>query len=572
LSENDSPAAANAVAPSPWERWQKFLPLIVFAAALAIRIWGIGWGLPNEDRHWSYHPDEPIVYLYAQEVDPARLDFDPGFYNYGTLYLTLLKVAGDVAKTYAGGGEELWMQIGAGHVAGRWISVLAGAGSALFLFLMLRRRFADPPALFGALLLAFAPGHVVHSRFQTVDVLATFFLVLSAYHALKLHPGLVEEEASGKLAMKAVIWSGVFAGLSAGTKYTGILALLTLILVLAVRRDREWIQRAAIGVGSALGVFVLSTPGVVLNTAKFIEDFKYEMQHTSQGHGLVFAGLPSGFVWHPYNLMVTVGPILLLLGLVGLGMAAAKKDRAAWALGAFFLVYFVLIGRAEVLFLRYTFPLLIGLGFGTAWLVHWSLSQGKAGRIVPALGILGLGGIFGGGLAGSGETSIWMSNPDPRDQSAAFLREEAKANPEASVGFVSDPWFYSPPLFPEAGAPRGVSFANRDAAMRAATAPRLDRYVPPNPEERFDWDVRLLAETKPTYVAISTFETEGLTRLLSSSRLTELESLLADRFKAFRTQLEAEYVPSQAFGGTRWGIHDMDYIQPRIEIWKRKTP
>lgn len=569
MSEHE--ATPEPAQPAMNERLRRALPLLLFAAALLLRLAGIGWGLPSDDRHWSYHPDEPIVYLNAQQVEPAKLDFDPGFYNYGTLYLTILRVASDVAKTYAGGGDQLWMQMGAGHVAGRWISALAGAGTAWVLFLLLRRRFGDVPAVFGALLIAFAPGHVVHSRFQTVDVLATFFLVLSAHYALKLLPGFAEEAASGKLALKAAALSGVFAGLSAGTKYTGILALFTLLVAAFAAAKTDRVRLAGAGLGAAIVVFLLATPGVFLNSAKFVEDFQYEMQHTSQGHGMVFAGLPSGFVWHLYNLVIAVGPILLLMGLLGLAWAAFKKDRAALALGAFFLIYYILIGRAEVLFLRYTFPLLIGLGFGFAWLVNWGLKRGKTARALPALGILGLGGIFGGGLAGSGSTSILMANPDPRDQAVAFLREEAKTNSEMAVGLVSDPWFYTPPFYPEVGQLRG-NFHRQFAAMMEASAPAVRRYVPENPDDRFDWDVRLLDEIKPQFVLYSSFETEGVVRVMGRSGLSNIEKLLSDRLLEFRKRLETDYVLSRTFGGTGWGVHDMDYIQPRIDVWKRKTP
>lgn len=568
MSEESAPAKPFVFPDRLW-RW---MPLALFVVALGLRLWGIGWGLPTAERHWSYHPDEPIVYLYAQAVEPTRLDFDPGFYNYGTLYLTILRVAGDVAKTYAGAGDQLWMQMGAGHLAGRLISAFAGAGTAAVLFLLLRRRFGNAPAVLGALLVAFAPGHVVHSRFQTVDVLAAFFLFLSAHYALKLLPGLTEEAASGKLALRAAGLSGVFAGLSAGTKYTGILALLTLFVAVAFVPGKDRARLAGAGLGAAIVVFLLTTPGIFMNTAKFIEDFRYEMQHTSQGHGLVFAGLPSGFVWHLYNLLIASGPVLLLLGLAGLGFAAVRKDPAAFALGAFFVVYYILIGRAEVLFLRYTFPLLLGLGFGLAWLVHWSAPKGRLAHVVAVLAILGLGGVFGGGLAAAGATGIWMTGPDPRDEAAAFLREEASQNPETVVGLVSDPWFYSPPFYPEVGAPRGVPFEDRHTAMLGASEPRVRRYVPENPEDRFDWDVRLLAETQPDYVVFSSFETEGLIRLLNRTGLSDLESLLTTRLKEFTERLKADYVPSRFFGGTGYDVHDLEYVRPRIEIWKRKTP
>jgi hypothetical protein len=370
---------------SLFERLRPHFPWLLFAAALALRLWGIGWGLPDDKRHWSYHPDEPVLYAYSQQIEPAKLDFEPGFYNYGTLYLTLLRVTSDVARTYSNAGPvesgepQIWMEMRTAHLGGRIVSALAGAGTAVVLFLMLRRRLGDPAALAGALVVAFAPGHVVHSRFQTVDVLAAFFLSLSALFALRLLPGgkkEAEDPPQPAAAMRQALWCGVFAGLSAGTKYTGILGLFTLFAAAAYLPRGRRLAPALAGAGAALAVFLLATPGAFLNSAKFLEDFRYEMQHTSQGHGLVFAGLPSGFFWHLYNLVIGVGPLLVLLGLGGAGAALRKGHPEAFALAAFALPYYLLIGRAEVLFLRYTFPLLILLAFGVAWLVRWSSDRG----------------------------------------------------------------------------------------------------------------------------------------------------------------------------------------------------
>ncbi len=60
-------------------RW--LVPLLVFLAALAIRLPGIGWGLKNDLHNQSYHPDEEVIYWASQRVEPAKLKFTPGFYT-----------------------------------------------------------------------------------------------------------------------------------------------------------------------------------------------------------------------------------------------------------------------------------------------------------------------------------------------------------------------------------------------------------------------------------------------------------------------------------------------------------
>jgi hypothetical protein len=62
----------------------------LFGLALGVRLVGVGWSLPNAERHYSYHPDEWLVLLASYFViNPYAGEFLPGFYNYGTLPMYL---------------------------------------------------------------------------------------------------------------------------------------------------------------------------------------------------------------------------------------------------------------------------------------------------------------------------------------------------------------------------------------------------------------------------------------------------------------------------------------------------
>ncbi|MEZ5163143.1 MAG: phospholipid carrier-dependent glycosyltransferase [Fimbriimonadaceae bacterium] len=158
--------------------------LIIFVVALLIRLAGMTWGLPNEKRFHSLHPDEEVVLAYSQAVEPAKLKFTPGFYNYGTLYLTMVRVTTDIVGGYGGGaqkedGSDQYQARANFILAGRWLSVLAGAGMAWVIFALLVRRTHPLGAILGGASIGIAPALVTHSRFMTVDVVATFFLTAS---------------------------------------------------------------------------------------------------------------------------------------------------------------------------------------------------------------------------------------------------------------------------------------------------------------------------------------------------------------------------------------------------------
>lgn len=554
--------------------------------ALGLRLVGIGWGLPNEHHQQSYHPDEPTVWMYSQNIQPTALDFTPGFYNYGTFYLTLLKVATDVTAAYGGGGidpknpDSAWEFIGRSHLTGRCLNVLAGAASALIVFLILRRFSSDLGAAFGGLFIALAPAHIVHSRFQTVDVMAAFLIAASTYFALRIVP---QERVAEKLSpMKLSMLSGSFAGLSAGTKYTGILCLLTLLVVLfAVGGPSKW-KLSAIGVASALIAFLVVTPGVVLEPKVFWEGFMYETRHVKEGHGLVFEGTSPGFIYHLANIFFGAGLLMGMLGIAGLFGAVIKRHTWAWGLCAFFVAYYLVIAGAEVKFIRYTLPLYVGMAVGFGWMIGRSREKGGRWHAVVGLGILALGGFFGGGLMSSAKFSLWMAAPDPRDAAGDFLRAV-----DDTVGLVSDPWFYSPAIHPalgrrlvyEVGMPQVAMTAYGDyldGITSAMQSPKVVRFAPTSAEgqrdlrARIDWDERLLSETKPEYVVFSSFETEGLSRVKLSADISSASATIAGRARVFMDRLRTDYLLTREFGAADPMVHDMMYVQPKIWVWKRK--
>ena len=255
-------------------RWTLALPLLLFAFALGIRLLGVGWGLKNELHNASYHPDEAVIFGFSRAIEPSQGQFTPHFYNYGTLYLTLLRISSDIVTTYTGaptlpgGGwspthpeRTDWDWVSRCTLAGRYLSCLAGAGTVLVLYLIGTRLFGPLGGFVAALTLAVAPAHVVHSRFQSVDVLATFFLAISTFYALKLLRHGEDPDTSPDGGLKLVVLSGLFAGLSMGTKYTGILALLTLFVAIAFARRPRAILEAGVGVFVALISFIVTTPG-----------------------------------------------------------------------------------------------------------------------------------------------------------------------------------------------------------------------------------------------------------------------------------------------------------------------
>lgn len=576
--------AGSPVIGSP-NRASTLIAVAVFAGALLLRLAGIGWGLPNAYHHQSYHPDELINYGVAQQIDLAHGRVTPGFYNYGTAYFIALNVVDKMVAAYGGGEPSIenwdayWRFVGESIWAGRLLSAFAGAGCAVVAWLILRRMTTRFGALFGAALVGIAPAFVVHSRFQTVDVFAAFWLFLSALFALRPLGAAPGAEAEGDPArapndLRDALLAGLFAGISTGSKYTGVLILIVLWIALGLSRKPRWWLPALEGTGVCLVTFLVSTPGIFLDSPKFWADFQFELGHSATGHGLVFIATSSGFLYHLGNLAIGVGLLATLAGLLGLIYGAYRRHPWAIALLAFALVYYALIGRAEVKFIRYTFPLLLPLAVGYGYAMGAAFrSRTRPSLALTAVGVFALTGnpFFDfGGFIGAARYSFFMGGPDPRDEAAAYLRDVAR---NGSVGIVKDPWFWTPPLIKDAGLPRS-SMKIIYSEVATAEHPRVLRYLADGTlDGRRDWDSRLLTELKPDYVVFSSFEAIDEERLRHVSNLDPGTRSLVENYEAFVTRLQKEYTQVNVFGGLVPEIHDLMYIRPTVWIWKRNgTP
>lgn len=549
---------------SIFQRKGFLLGAAVFFVAFALRLVGIRWGLPNDLHIFSYHPDEGINLSYASQIDPGSLKFTPHFYNYPTLYLTLLRLLGGAAPKDP---AEFSGWLAAGHLAGRFLNVLAGSSLAVAGFVATRRfSKSDLGGVIAGLSLAFAPALVVHSDFQTVDMLATAFFAWSVERSLALSELTAEDLA--RFGLRTTIWAAVFAGLSMGTKYNGVICLASLFAALALVKGKRALGWAGGSVLVCGLVFVLTTPGVILESAKFLEDFKFELRYAKEGHGDVFALTVNGFLYHFSNLVLGMGSLLTAVGLAAGLYALTKRHKWAWILMASWLVYFLAIGSGQDKYIRYALPLFFGIACWIGYAVASGQRKGKIGHVVAVFGILGLGGLDGGGLFGASKFLSVMGQPDARDEAAKMLRKDYKGK---RVGFVSDPWDYSPPVYPVTGRFRGPY--NTYLADMSNSDPIVVRHVPDNPDARIDWDPKLLEVEKPDAVVFSNIEQERYTRWLRiGDQAPEKYKLMGQNYDEFMKRLSSEYELQAIFGDvTRQNmVHDLQYVWPVIQVWKRK--
>jgi hypothetical protein len=168
-----------------------------------------------------------------------------------------------------------------------------------------------------------------------------------------------------------------------------------------------------------------------------------------------------------------------------------------------------------------------------------------------------------------------MAGREPRDTLAEFLKSQSTES--TTVGLASDPWYYTPALFPDVAIMRGQRSLQVEE-MDASHAPRVVQYVAGSQADRYDWDVRLLDELRPDYVVFSNFEVAPVARLSETTG----KYIQVDRFKEFEAKLTQDYTlvggPAvdlslplkRRYSAANQLVEDLAYVRPVLWLWKRK--
>jgi len=518
----------------------------IAATGLLLRLAGVRWGLPNSDHYFSYHPDE--VFVLVPSLGFAHGEWNPRFFNYGTLYLYLVGIPA-VALGLAPDPAEFPAGLRHLHLLGRLITALMGAATVPVLYWALRGEGRRLAAL-AAALLALCPLHIVNSHYATVDVPATFWLTVALAIALS---------CAARPSGRGGLLLGMAVGLAAATKYNAGLFLLPAALAPVLAPPRSWRWSWGLGVlGGAVVGFIIGCP--YFWTEDFRRGVLFELQHARVGGTLAFVDTGSGWVYHLLRgLPAGLGYGLVAAVALGVAAAVALPSRAVRLALVWSAFYLLVIGAGRERFIRYLVPLTPFLAvLGAAGLL-WPLqalrrphSRFIAGLVAAV--VVALTALYSAGLVHN------VDGPDPRDQAWHELRPAVHEG-GLRVGFVDRPWFWHPPVSPYNGGPSPYSrpFFERWNEMEGG------RLVITG------WDVRALTDGAPDYFVLADLEAQDLLRL----RRPEVVSFLAALDDAYRERTEYRR-PTPRFAwlapGRHWAPPDWLYASPHIIVYSHPEP
>jgi O-antigen/teichoic acid export membrane protein len=401
--------------------------------ALALRLWGITWGLPftyNVDERAHFAPK--AVEFFSGDLNP-HYQLNPSGFSYvlALVFAVWFRGADAVRSAYGGDPTEAFL-------VGRVAAALLGTASVWLTYLAGARLFGRWPGLLagGLMAVAFLPVFYAHQALNDAPTLAPVALALLGA-ALVLRRGRMADYALAGLA----------AGLAAGFKYNaGVIALAlaaaALVRFLDGERGRS-VRGLALGTLAAVVGFLVCDPYALLDFATFREALDFLVDYNAREPTIGEPGR-SGWAYYAWTLTWGLGWVPLALAVGGALLLGVRDRRAFVVLVPVAVLFFLYMGSQGRFFGRYMLPAFPALcllaGYGGVALVR-ALSAGRARLAVP-LGAAVAVAALAQGLVASVHADLVLARKDTRTQT----REWMLANVAPGTRIVVEPsvpvgWF-----------------------------------------------------------------------------------------------------------------------------------
>ena len=427
-------------------RW--FIPsslITLTLAALLLRLWGVGFGLPQE-----YHIDEHFYYPFAWDMGQGKMDL-PDQAHGPSLYLGLLWLGQKSMQALFFPGmsdadfgalrdTNPWPYL----LSARIISALARALTIPIVYLLAKRYRDQILGLIAAASMTVLFFHVRDSHFGVPDSLTTLFAALTGWLALR---------AYHTKRARDVLWAGIAAGLAAGAKYTTIVVLIavlaTTVLIKTTKR-RHGTLLAVTLLGMLLG-FIIGYPNLLINPALFIKDISFLFARVGEGFEGWRIVPDNSVVYYLDTLRWSVGLPLVILAGVEIVVVSVRRQAAGISLIVFPVAYFLIMSLSQGHFGRYVLPMLpflVVMSVSAAWNIIPVLLQDIPQRSTRLLGLAQPIGLILilivalPNLANSMRADWIMSQPDTRTVAKRWIEANISAGARIAVEWP----YHTPPL------------------------------------------------------------------------------------------------------------------------------
>ena len=425
-------------------RWRIFFPSVLLALilliALALRVWGSGFGLPAYTR---YHPDEHALVERAAEILWTG-DWNLQRFNYPPAYAYVQAIGYGIYFLY-GVTQDLWLHLPAFVVpnyyqVGRLLTAVFGTLTVLVVYLTGRQFSGRRTGLLAAALLGGNYLHIIHSHYATFDVMVGFWAALTLLFSELLRNG---QEA------KWYLLAGLCAGLAGATKYNGAVAIVLPILAHILSTtwgEWGWINgRLVLAFGAFLLGFFGGNPFALGNLPDFLNDLATVLHHYGTQHP-GFEG-KANWRWYLSVFLTSADALWMIAGTLGLLGLLLKKWKKGLLLVAFPVIYYLMVSRFIVRFERNMVPLLPFLAIGGGWLIDKGASflarrLTRSQLLSNVLAVSGAALLICLPLVASISLDRALSQTDHRELAGQWVEENITEGSKIAIEHYSIPFDY----------------------------------------------------------------------------------------------------------------------------------
>jgi 4-amino-4-deoxy-L-arabinose transferase-like glycosyltransferase len=337
-------------------RWTWAGLALVLAAALGLRVWGIGQGLPyvynvDEAGHFVAH----AVGMFTEGTFDPHYFANPPAYTYLLHFLFALVYGGAAGVVHAFAAHPTDV-----YTLARLAAAALGTIAVWLLYVTGARLLGRGAGLLAAAIeaVAFLPVFYGHLALNDVPTLAplTLSLLGSAGVLRTGHP-------------REYLLAGVGLGVACATKYTAGIALLPLLAAIVARHlrhaaslgsahaGRRTLGGLALAGGSAVGAFLVANPYAVLDYSAFHADLVHQSTLSAEAQGKLGAPKDGGLVYYLWTLTWGLGWVPALAALGGVASVWQRERALGWLLVPAPLVYLAFMGAQGRYFGRWLLPI-----------------------------------------------------------------------------------------------------------------------------------------------------------------------------------------------------------------------
>jgi 4-amino-4-deoxy-L-arabinose transferase-like glycosyltransferase len=430
-------------------RWRYWGPLaVVLTVALALRLWGIGQGLPyvyNVDEYGHFVPE--AVAMFHHGLNPHYFINPPALsYLFHVVFAVWLGGRVGVTREFARHPDQLFL-------VARVTVALLGTISVWLLYVLGARLFNRGVGLLASALMAvaFLPVFYGHLALNDVPTLAPLTLSLVGTAGV-LRRGRPFD----------YLLAGVGLGLATATKYTAGVVLIPLLAAAVTqyldgRTDEPAGERpdgraggrgdarrkVAIGMAIALvaaaAAYLIANPYSLLDFHLFREELERQSKYTEQSRASWIGGPGQGsFVYYLWSFTWGLGWVPALAALGGAVSIWRRQRRVGWVLVPAAVLYLLFLGLQGRYFGRWLLPVfpivcLLAANFALE-LVGWAARRApRLPRASSAFTALAVIAMIAQGAIYSVHSGLVLSRADTRNLARAWVVENIPAGAKIVV-------------------------------------------------------------------------------------------------------------------------------------------